>query len=846
MKSGVLKLLGHSHIDAAWLWTREETIDVCMETITNVLELMKRFSEFKFCQSSALFYSWIEERYPALFDEVKRRIREGRWEVVGGSWVEFDCNIPSGESIVRQLVYGKRYFRDRLGIDVEVGWLPDSFGLCWTLPQLMRKSGFRYFLTQKLRWNDAVCFPHNVFRWTSPDGSQILVYQTTGSLNETLDSIERFITQLELLKNRHSLCEALILFGAGDHGGGPTEGDLESALSWGDLENAPEIEFCLAHEFFKQLSSLKGCERFPIVDDELYLQFHRGTYTTQARTKLYNRRCETSLEDAEKASTIASMYGFKYPKMRLEALWKKMLFNQFHDIICGSSIEAVYDEAERCYKEILKDAEIVLKGALKTMTSQVDTQGGPYVLVFNTLSWDRDGIVKVEAADGLWEAVNDEGVGTQCQRDGGEVFFIARGVPSLGYKRFRLVEARGDTSIDIGVTETKDRIILENRYLRVSLDIGTGLVTAVYDNVNDRDLLTPGECITLQVFEDKPFEGRKAVEAGLDAAMFDAWEIFAYQQPEGVKFKELVEAESVRVIDKGPVRASVESIYRYSQDGRPDSVFKVRTFLLSESPMLFVTVEVDWHTHHRMVKLVFPLNLNCDRAIYEIPYGFIERKNPLTSVATLKDRAKWEVPGQKWVDCPDKSGKYGVSIINDCKYGFDQASRVMRITLLRSPSHPPLYQETLNPGAWLKERNPTDQGLHTAQIAVYPHGGDWRSGLTVRKSYEFNHPLRSLVEPDHPGSLKGSHSFIKTHPENILVTVIKEAEDRDGTVLRLCEAHGLGVEATLRFDRELERASEVNLLEENQREFKTVRSVLTIPLSPCEIKTLKIGFKPSL
>ena len=852
MREKRLHVLGHSHIDLAWRWTKDETYEVCYNTFKNVLKLMEKYPKFTFCQSSAQIYEWIETQHPELFRKIKERVKEGRWEIVGGTWVEFDSHIPSGESLVRQFLYGKRYFKEKFGVDVKICWLPDTFGFCWTLPQIMVKSGVKYFLTQKLRWNDMTRFIWNIFWWMGQGGFKVLAYQTLGGYNEKLTDISAFEEQFRTLWNRHEVSDLLILFGRGDHGGGPTEEDLESAFKWRKLNRSPKIEFTTALKYFQMLENMPE-EKFPIVNDELYLQYHRGCYTTQAKIKLQNRKAEIMLEIAEKLASLAMQYGFNYPKEKLEEAWKKTLFNQFHDIICGSSIEEVYEESDRDYKVVFEITERIIREAMKKIASQINTLGrGKPLVVFNTLSWNRDGIVEVniEGDSGVDLKVEDADgnpVPSQIISDGKteKLIFLGRGLPSIGYKTYRIVkkEREENAETDLRIIEDERKITLENSKIKAQIDRKTGLITSLYDKVNKRETLD-SKGITIQIFEDYPVEGRKTLDNRFEAVNNDAWEIYIFQQPGGVKYTELKKPEEIKIVDKGPVKATVEVKYKYLQKGRPDSIFKVQVILYSEMPMLFLNLEIDWHTVHRLAKIAFPLNLRSEYATYEIPYGFIKRRNPLSPEATLSERAKWEVPGQKWIDYTDEEANYGVSILNDCKYGFDHANNVLRVTLLRSPRYPFSRKEAQLARAEGKDprklkKKPTDQGVHEIRLAVYPHRGDWREASTVRKAYEFNYPLLTQYEKIHNGSLPKSHSFMKVKPENVIISAIKKAEDSEDLILRLYETASKRTKVEISFDKELKKAAETDLIEREIRQLKTGKSLVT-SLDSNEIKTLKV------
>lgn len=344
---GTCYFLGHSHLDAAWLWTFSESIEVFHDTCETILGLMEKYESFCYCQSSAQYYKWLEEKYPGTFEKVKRRVEERRWEIVGGAWVEPDGNLPSGESLVRQFLCGKRYFKEKFNVDVKIAWFPDSFGYAWTLPQILKKAGMDYFLTQKMLWNDTTVFPYYFFRWTAPDGSSILAHQTVGSYDETVVET-RIVEQMKLLNSCQQLNDLLLLFGRGDHGGGVAEDMIQRALEF--LKGYKPIKgvFSTSKEYFSILAEKTRGKEIPEINDELYFQFHRGTYTTQAKTKKNNRKAECLLETAEKFSTLAQNYGCAYPSTELKKAWEKLLLNQFHDVLPGSSVPEVYENSEKC------------------------------------------------------------------------------------------------------------------------------------------------------------------------------------------------------------------------------------------------------------------------------------------------------------------------------------------------------------------------------------------------------------------------------------------------------------------------------------------------------------------
>ncbi|MEM2239535.1 MAG: glycoside hydrolase family 38 C-terminal domain-containing protein [Candidatus Bathyarchaeia archaeon] len=837
-------LIGHAHIDAEWLWTFKETLEVCRETFNSVLNLMREYPMFTFCQSSACYYEIMEKLYPEIFGEIKRRIEEGRWEVVGGSWVEFDANMPSGESLARQFLYGQRYFKERFGSYVEVGWLPDSFGFAWTLPQIMAKSGIKYFLTQKLSWNDMVYYPFNVFFWESPDGTRILSHQTLGSYSEEIrdENIGRFNRQASMLKHLHGIEDLLILYGVGDHGGGPRKSDLETLSKWVESSNLPaKVCSTRAIDYFRTLEQYSGKANIPVVSDELYLQYHRGVYTTQSRFKQINRRSEVLIDEVERFSLIASIVGGEYPEDELREFWKKIMLHQFHDTISGSGIREIYGDCERDFKELLEFSSKALDKALKTIASKVDTQlEGQPLLIFNPLSWGRRDVVEVELADveKPFEVLDPAGVSIPLQLvDDGRKMLIIAEAPSLGYTVYRLkpVDAWRNYQTDVRVFRLDGKIILENSKVKLSISSKTGVIEELYDKELGLNLIGGGG-VRIQVFEDYPYPGRRTLFYDFDAAIFDAWEVYIYTQPGGVKYVDLREAEEVKVLERGPVRATVLVKYRFKQDGRKDSTFNVYIRLFSGLPTIRMDFEVDWHAAHRMAKLTVPFSFHSDYTTCEIPYGYIKRRSPLSPDATLYEKAKYEAPCQKWVDYTSEDGKFGLSILNDSKYGYDQAGDAVRMSLLRSPRYPPRWGGSEE--AFLREENIADQGMHRFSFALYPHKGDWRESQTVRKAYEFNYPLISRFEDRHAGNLPRSFSFLEAKPENIVVTALKKAEDcGNAIVIRFYETHGNNVDAEVSTPYKPREIYETDILE---REIRKIESLSKILVSHNEIKTLKL------
>lgn len=843
--AGTCYFLGHSHLDAAWLWSFDETKDVFSSTCENVLEIMDKH-DFCFCQSSAQYYKWLEETHPETFRKVKRKVEEGRWEIVGGTWVEPDANLPSGESLVRQFLIGKRYFAEKFGVDVKIAWFPDSFGYAWTLPQIMKKSGMDFFLTQKMLWNDTTVFPYNFFTWTAPDGSSILAHQTVGSYSETVDE-PSVLEQLKVLSSRHGFDDLLVLFGTGDHGGGVTDGMVRRAEEFVQGKRSIGGVFSTAGDYLKVVKEKIARNKIPLVNDELYLQFHRGTYTTQARVKRNNRKAECLLESAEKFSTVAQLYGWKYPARELHEAWQKLLLNQFHDVLPGSSIPEVYVDSEKCFKSVLDTANQAISEALSTIAARVDTSGdGRSVLVFNPLSWPRSGVVEVPMKElgNQFEIHDESGQVVPSQTvEGEKIVFVAEDVPPIGYREYKATPRGPNKCYQTGLSfeETQKTIELENEFFVIRIDRDTGLVTSAFDKRSNLEIFQrPGNLI--QVFEDYPREGRTCSNPPVDAAIFDAWEVFIYQQEGGVKSIDLNRPIEVKLVEEGPVRTRVLVTYKYVQEGRPDSMFGQEIMLYHKTPLIEFKLKVDWHAAHRLAKVAFPLNIHSDFTTYEIPYGFITRRNPLSPNATPNERAKYEVPGQKWIDHTGENGAYGVSLLNDCKYGFDTADDVMRMTLLRS-AHYPFELRTLFglPVAENTEAEFADQGEHSLAYALYPHSSDFKEAVTARKAYEFNYPLVPLVEPSHDGQLPRALSFVSAQPENVILTVAKKAEDSNDIILRFFETSGKTTEAEIRLAESPKNAVETDLMENKVSEVPLGGKVIRMPIRGHEIKTVRIA-----
>jgi alpha-mannosidase len=797
LKNRQINLLGHAHLDLAWLWTVRETWEAADRTFRSVLQLQQAFPELIFCQSTPALYAWVEQHRPALFAAVQSQIAAARWEVVAGLWVEPELNLISGESIVRQVLYGQRYAQQKFGKMSSIAWLPDSFGFCWQLPQILRQGGVEFFVTQKLRWNDTTEFPHELFWWQSPDGTQILSLNVA-PIGEGIDPLK--MTRYACTWERQTgIASSLWLMGVGDHGGGPTRDMLETARRWQQSPFFPRLEFTTAIDYLQSLEQRQAAHpeksALPVWNDELYLEFHRGCYTTHTDQKRSNRACERWLYQAELFSTIATLTAAAaYPQTALETAWKQMLFNQFHDILPGSSIPEVFDDANRDWQAVEHTAKQLLQQALTTIAAQITLpppHPGSYpVVVFNPLSWERSEVVTIavplseHAANPDWQIYDLDGqvVASQSRcvvgadQEFWEISFFAAAIPAVGYRLFWRCPRECPRPAD-SIAAVPNDYILENEFLQVTIDPQTGDLSRVFDKVHQRDVLSaPGN--QLQAFQDS-------------GQYWDAWNIDPHYAQHPLPPAQL---RSIVWQARGKIQQRLRVVRRLAA-----SDFYQDYVLLANSPLLHIQTQVDWQARHVLVKAAFPLNLQADHATYEIPCGAIARS---TQPSTPQEQAKWEVSALHWADLSQT--EYGVSLLNDCKHGYDSQPSQLRLTLLRSPAYP-------DPNA--------DRGQHQFSYALYPHSGSWRSARTVHWGYEFNYPLQALTTiPTFvagAAALPAVGKFLDLDAENLILTAFKRSEGHPTQwILRCYECHGESATLHLSSDLDLQVMQSVNLLEQ--------------------------------
>ena len=796
---GDLTLVGHSHLDTAWLWPIRETKRKVGRTFSNVLDLMDRYPEFRFSCSQPAQYAYCEAHHPALYERIRQRVKEGRWEPNGCFWVEPDLNVPSGESLVRQAVYGNRFFREQFGVHSRVAWLPDTFGFCAALPQILKRAQVDYFTTTKLNWSRYTEFPYSLFRWEALDGSRVMAAChrfCNGDVNarEITEEWNRF-------KQKERMSRFFFAFGWGDGGGGPTAEMLENGLRLADLPGVPRCTFGAIEPCLEQMAKECAPEELPIWHGELFFELHRGCQTTQARTKRNNRDCEWLLRNTEFLSSMGQVNGGSYEHEVIVAAWKRVLTNQFHDIIPGTSVNEVYREADQAYAEVRREVSGVADRALDHLMEQVDTSGAERTMVVvNTLSWARGGTVVLpnnQLPKGAVHVVDCQNRLQPSQRlADGSLLVDVQEAPSMGYAVFHLMEEAEpeQAALMLKVSEKG----LENEYLRIRLD-RNGALSSVYDKEARREVLPKGsKGNNLQLFEDRPCE-------------WEAWDIdYNFEE----KSWTLGKPVSLEVIEAGPVRATVRIVYKTES-----STITQDVCLGARSRRVDFVTYVDWWEKRALLKAAFPIDVRSSFATYEVQYGAVERP---THRNRPEDAARFEVPAQKWADLSE--GNYGAAVLNNCKYGYDAKENVVRLSLLRS---------TVDPD------NHADEGEHRFTYALFPHRGDWRHGV-VREAYELNVPLLAIPAAPSPGPLPGVLSFIQVDADHVVVDAVKRCEDSDAIVVRLYEAHGRRGEVSLFFDREVARVVECDLMEENEEPVESEGSQTALFIEPYQIRTFKV------
>ena len=764
--------IGHAHIDTGWLWPVKETIRKCARTFSTQLDIIDKYPDYIFGASQPQHYQFMKDYYPEIFERIKKAVKKGQWELQGGMWVEADCNLISGESMVRQLIHGKNFFKDEFGIEVDNLWLPDVFGYSAALPQILKKSGVNYFLTQKLSWSQFNEFPHHTFNWRGIDGTEILThFPPENTYNSELDT-QFLVPAQDHFKEKAYLDEFISLFGVGDGGGGPKPENIELGRRMASLESSPKVSFDTAKNFFDRLNNHK--DKVDTWVGELYLELHRGTLTTHGLVKKQNRKLENKLRNVEILWSCLSMQD--YPLKELDALWKKLLINQFHDIIPGSSINLVYQATHKEYEEIHNESDkLINKASNKLFEKDKDS-----FVLFNTLSYQWKGMIPIPEGfeESLIEDQNGKSVKTVLTNQG--VLGLVNLAP-LSFSNFR---KKGSFKNKVN---TNNSLILENDLVRYEFD-KLGRLKSCKDKEDNKEYLMGfGNIISL--YEDIPNN-------------WDAWDIdFFYRDA-------LIETAN---IDGKILRTQSEFYQDISFSYKiGNSILKQTICLNSSSKRLDFNTTVRWKEKFKMLRVHFPINIRSDQASFDIQYGYVKRN---THRNTSWDKAKFEVVGHHYADLSDLDN--GVALMNDCKYGYMVHDNILDLNLLRSPNNP-------DPDA--------DMGDHSFTYSFFPHRNDLVNSDVMHESACLNQP---------PLIFKSVKSKIKVplhlEGEGIELTVLKKAEKTNQLVIRIVEKLGRKTHGYIHLNGKL---TECDLIEWNKsKEQVNVKQKLKLNFKPFEIKT---------
>ncbi|MBE5752630.1 MAG: alpha-mannosidase [Clostridiales bacterium] len=775
----------HTHIDIGWLWTVDQTEEKAVRSFSNVLYNMEKYEGYSFMSSQPILYYFVKKHMPELYEKVKEKVKEGRWIPEGAAWVEADCNLTSGESLVRQILYGKRFFKEEFGVDNRIFWLPDVFGYSFALPQILKKCGVDTFVTTKISWNDTNTMPHDTFTWRGLDGSEVLAYFITGqNYKETYPGPEldpqRLTTYVgngtpryikgtyERYSNKNLNNNVLFLYGWGDGGGGSTESDFEviQRLKNGMGDVLP-ARFDGVTEYFNRLhEKCRGNKNLPIWDNELYLEFHRGTYTSVARIKKNNRRAEFAMQNLENLFAFNAESVFEnYPKELLDNTWRTILTNQFHDILPGSAIKEVYDRTDREYAEIFAMVEEQSNTQIQLLKEKLSVKDG--YLVVNT---------------------NSFGGNYTLESDG--VFYDFEEVPAKGYATLFPKAFNGSVFVS-------ERLI-ENDYFVVEFDEQYE-ISRLYDKKNKREVLLTGKTANvIRIYDDYP------------PVVYDAWDIRDYYDE---KYVDLQEVVSVTPIFRG-AKSGLEIIKKYR-----NSTFVQTIYLYENNDRIDFDTKVDWHEKHRFVKALFPIDVNTTKSTFDIQFGNTER-NSINGNSW--DRAKFEVCGNKFGDLSE--GDYGVSLLNDCKYGYSVENGVIGLSLIKCSDYPSVD---------------ADEGEHTFVYSLYPHKGDCRHSGVYKQAFALNNPPFVVKLSDSEPIEKIKYSMLNCDKENVIIETVKKAEAENAIIVRCYEIMNRRVNTNIFVGFDFKEAYECDMLENNEKKLGKGTNVLVLEFKPFEIKTLK-------
>ena len=808
--------IGHCHIDTCWLWPWAETKRKVARSWSNQCDLMDRYDEHRFTCSQAQQYQWLKQYYPYVYDRVKEKVRKGLFEPIGGSWVEHDTNVPSGESLVRQFLYGQRFFESHFGERCQTFWLPDTFGYSSQLPQLCRLAGMSRFFTQKLSWNNINNFPHTTFNWVSLDGSQVICHMApseTYTADANFGDVKRSVTQHKSMDQDNT---SLLVFGKGDGGGGPTREMLEKLRRCRGMSDQvgllPRVKMGITvEEFFTQLEEkAENGTDFVTWYGELYFELHRGTYTTQANNKLNNRKSEIMMRDLEYLATLATLKSksYKYPKKDIDDIWENILLCQFHDCLPGSSIEMCYDDSDELYAANFKTGKELRKDALSVL-GLTEVKDGFELAAINTLPWRRSEFVKMPLGK------------SSSTSSGNSYYGVARGGPGL-------IKVRSPSSTAISEVSMKElsKGVFQLSNSRYKLEVEKGCITSLYDLDAKREVISKstgsGAANQLVLFDDKPL-------------YWQAWDVEVFH----LNSRKVLSSGDSRISESGPFKCSIETSTQISKESWIKTTISLSAVLdPATGSYISVDAEVEWRETMKFLKVEFPVDVINTEASYECQYGINRRP---THYNTSWDMAKFEVCCQKFADLSEAN--YGVSILNDSKYGFATCGKLMRLSLLRAPKAPDAH---------------ADMGRHHIRWAIMPHVGAL-GPETVRAAYQFNNPMElaglGSADPNlfRAITLSGDASLILDcvkrgeDDEDVVGNGSVELPKRPGrsVILRVYESMGGKSRGVIETSLPLKSVCRCNVLEDDGEGLDVLsngggREKVEIELRPFEVATYRL------
>ena len=794
-KPGVnVTMLGHTHIDVAWLWRLRHTREKTARSFSTVNRLMEKYPEYIFIQTQPQLYDYLKVDYPDIYEHIKKRVAEGRWEPSGAMWVECDCNLASGESIIRQILVGKNFFKKEFDYESEFLWLPDVFGYSWALPQILKKSGVNTFMTTKISWNDTNRLPYDTFIWRGMDGSEVTThFVTTTELNDVTYTYNGESRPYAIkgvwdnYRNKDLNRDLLISYGFGDGGGGPTREMIKYIEAAKLMPGIPNVETGRATEYFRKLNETIKENPYngylPIWDGELYLEFHRGTYTSQGYNKKMNRYMEYKLREEEMLSVFAEkLFDKPYNREEFLKAWKIVLCEQFHDILPGSSIHEVYVDSHEEYERALKYIENATKAAKASFVTEKENA----FTLFNQANWERDSIVKIPAGAEDYEYTDSEGNALPSHRCGEHDLVYVKGLKPLAFTTITR------TAKVENVAEEFEENTVETPYYIVFWD-DKGRLVRLYDKGADREVIPEGKFANVfQIFEDKP-------------RCFDAWEL---ESTIDLK-KEEIPCDGNIIKTKNELGYFIHFTYNYNNS----KIMQTLCLYNNKRRIDFKTV-VDWKESQKILKTAFSVDIRGVFARYDVQEGNIVR--PITR-NTSWEAAKFEVVAHKWADLSETG--YGVALLNDCKYGYDIKEDTMRLSLLKSATDPDYS---------------ADYGTHEFIYSLYPHKEEWYNSGLEEEAFDLNSPVVVLDG----ASALGNESLISFDAKNIVLDAFKKAENEEAYVLRFHEYTGRRGKINLKTGLKFDSWCEADLMENPLGEWK--QTAMEVEVKPYEIKTIML------